>query len=91
MNIAGHAALISGGASGLGLATATALAAAGAKVTLLDINQAAAEAAAKRLGGLGLARDVTDADATERAVAAARERHGTARIVVNCAGIGRAP
>jgi NAD(P)-dependent dehydrogenase (short-subunit alcohol dehydrogenase family) len=90
MDIAGHAALISGGASGLGLATATALAAAGAKVALLDINQAAAEAAAKPLGGLGLACDVTDADATERAVAAARERHGTARIVVNCAGIGRA-
>jgi NAD(P)-dependent dehydrogenase (short-subunit alcohol dehydrogenase family) len=90
MDIAGHAALISGGASGLGLAVATALAAAGAKVALLDINQAAAEAAAKPLGGLGLACDVTDADATERAVAVARERHGTARIVVNCAGIGRA-
>src|SRR5580700_9550355 len=90
MDIAGHAALISGGASGLGLAVATALAAAGAKVALLDINQAAAEAAAKPLGGLGLACDVTDADAVERAVAVARERHGTARIVVNCAGIGRA-
>jgi NAD(P)-dependent dehydrogenase (short-subunit alcohol dehydrogenase family) len=90
MDIAGHASLISGGASGLGLATATALAAAGAKVALLDINQAAAEAAAKPLGGLGLACDVTDADATEDAVAVARERHGTARIVVNCAGIGRA-
>jgi NAD(P)-dependent dehydrogenase (short-subunit alcohol dehydrogenase family) len=90
MDIPGHAALISGGASGLGLAVATALAAAGAKVALLDINQAAAEAAAKPLGGLGLACDVTDADAVERAVAVARERHGTARIVVNCAGIGRA-
>jgi NAD(P)-dependent dehydrogenase (short-subunit alcohol dehydrogenase family) len=90
MDTAGHAALISGGASGLGLATATALAASGAKVALLDINQAAAEAAAKPLCGLGLACDVTDADATKRAVAAARERHGAARIVVNCAGIGRA-
>jgi NAD(P)-dependent dehydrogenase (short-subunit alcohol dehydrogenase family) len=90
MDVAGHAALISGGASGLGRATAAALAAAGAKVALLDIDGTAAEAAAAPLGGLGLACDVTDGDATERAVAAARERHGIARIVVNCAGIGRA-
>jgi NAD(P)-dependent dehydrogenase (short-subunit alcohol dehydrogenase family) len=90
MEVAGHAALISGGASGLGRATAAALAAAGAKVALLDIDGVAAEATAKELGGLGLACDVTDADATERAVAAARDRHGAARIVVNCAGIGRA-
>lgn len=90
MEIAGHAALISGGASGLGRATAAALAGAGAKVALLDLNGAAAEAAAKELGGLGLACDVTSAESTERAVAAARERHGAARIVVNCAGIGRA-
>ncbi|MBV8776430.1 MAG: SDR family NAD(P)-dependent oxidoreductase, partial [Alphaproteobacteria bacterium] len=90
MELAGHAALISGGASGLGRATAAALAAAGAKVALLDVNAAAAEAAANELGGLGLACDVTDAASTERAVAAARARHGPARIVVNCAGIGRA-
>jgi NAD(P)-dependent dehydrogenase (short-subunit alcohol dehydrogenase family) len=90
MDIAGHAALISGGASGLGRAAAAALAAAGAKVTLLDIDGAAAEAAAKPLGGLGLACDVTRADATVRALAAARERHGAARVVVNCAGVGRA-
>jgi len=90
VELAGHAALISGGASGLGRATAAALAAAGAKVALLDVNAAAAEAAANKLGGLGLACDVTDAASTERAVAAARARHGPARIVVNCAGIGRA-
>jgi NAD(P)-dependent dehydrogenase (short-subunit alcohol dehydrogenase family) len=90
MEITGHAALVSGGASGLGRATAAALAAAGAMVALLDIDGAAAEAAAKELGGLGLACDVTSAAATERAVAAAHERHGAARIVVNCAGIGRA-
>src|ERR1700722_5120653 len=90
MEIAGHAALISGGASGLGRATAAALAAAGAKVALLDIDGAAAQTAATELGGLGLACDVTSAEATERAVAQARERHGAARIVVNCAGIGRA-
>ena len=90
MDIAGHAALISGGGSGLGRATAAALAEAGAKVSLLDIDGARAEAAAKELGGIGLACDVTSAEATERAVAAARERQGPARIVVNCAGIGRA-
>ena len=90
MEIAGHAALISGGASGLGRATAVALAAAGARVALLDIDGTAAEAAAKPLGGLGFACDVTQGEATERAVAAANEKHGAARIVVNCAGIGRA-
>jgi NAD(P)-dependent dehydrogenase (short-subunit alcohol dehydrogenase family) len=90
MEIAGSAALISGGASGLGRATAAALAGAAAKVALLDIDGAAAEAAAKELGGLGLSCDVTSADETASAVAAARERHGAARIVVNCAGIGRA-
>jgi NAD(P)-dependent dehydrogenase (short-subunit alcohol dehydrogenase family) len=90
MEISGVAALVSGGASGLGQATAAALAGAGAKVALLDVNGIAAEAAAKALGGIGLACDVTNAEMTERAVAAARERHGAARIVVNCAGIGRA-
>jgi len=90
MDIAGAAALVSGGASGLGRATATALAAAGARVTLLDIDRARTEAAAKELGALGLAADVTSGDAVEAAVAAAREKHGPARIVVNCAGIGRA-
>src|SRR5215475_5647435 len=90
MEIAGAAALISGGASGLGRATATALAEAGAKVALLDIDGAAAETAAKEFDGLGLVCDVTKADAVEGAVAAAREKHGAARIVVNCAGIGRA-
>ncbi|HWB47770.1 MAG TPA: SDR family NAD(P)-dependent oxidoreductase [Stellaceae bacterium] len=90
MDIAGTAAVISGGASGLGRATAAALAAAGARVALLDVNGGAAASAAQQLGGLGLACDVTDAAAVEAAVAQARERHGPARIVVNCAGIGRA-
>jgi NAD(P)-dependent dehydrogenase (short-subunit alcohol dehydrogenase family) len=90
MDIAGAAALVSGGASGLGRATARALAEAGAKVALLDIDGAAAETAAKEFDGLGLACDVTKADAVEGAVAAAREKHGVARIVINCAGIGRA-
>jgi NAD(P)-dependent dehydrogenase (short-subunit alcohol dehydrogenase family) len=90
MEIAGAAALVSGGASGLGRATAKALTEAGAKVALLDIDGAVAETAAKEFDGLGLACDVTKADAVEGAVAAARDRHGPARIAVNCAGIGRA-
>ena len=90
MLIEGQAAIVSGGASGLGRATAEALAAKGAKVALLDVNLAAAEEAARAMGGLALACDVSDAAATERAVAAARERHGPARIAVNCAGIGPA-
>jgi NAD(P)-dependent dehydrogenase (short-subunit alcohol dehydrogenase family) len=90
MEIQGHAALISGGGSGLGRATAAALALAGAKVAILDVNEAAAVAAAKEIGGLALACDVTDAADTERAVVAAREQHGAARIAVACAGIGTA-
>jgi NAD(P)-dependent dehydrogenase (short-subunit alcohol dehydrogenase family) len=90
MEINELAALVSGGASGLGRATAMALAGAGAQVALLDIDEAAAQATAAELGGIGLACDVTSADETGRAVAMARQRHGAARIVVNCAGIGRA-
>jgi NAD(P)-dependent dehydrogenase (short-subunit alcohol dehydrogenase family) len=88
MEIAGAAALVSGGASGLGRATAHALALAGAKVALLDIHAQAAAEAAKEIGGLALACDVTDAASVEQAVAEARRHHGPARIAVCCAGIG---
>jgi len=90
MDVSGLAALVSGGASGLGRATATALAEAGAKVTLLDIDAGRVAAAAQELGGLGFACDVTRAEAVEAAVAAARAKHGPARIAVSCAGVGRA-
>ena len=90
MNIEGQAAIVTGGASGLGRATARALAEAGVKAAILDINEAAAVEAARETGGLAIRADVTDAASTEAAFAAARQRHGPARIVVNCAGIGTA-
>jgi NAD(P)-dependent dehydrogenase (short-subunit alcohol dehydrogenase family) len=90
MQIEGQAAVVSGGASGLGRATAEALAAAGARVAILDINEAAAAATAQEIGGFAIVADVTDAASVEAAIAAARERNGPARIAVNCAGIGTA-
>ena len=90
MQIEGQAAIVSGGGSGLGRATAQALAAAGARVAILDINEVAAAETARGTGGSAIAADVTDAASVEAAVAAARERHGPARIAVNCAGIGTA-
>jgi NAD(P)-dependent dehydrogenase (short-subunit alcohol dehydrogenase family) len=86
----GHAALITGGGSGLGAATALKLAKAGAKVAVLDINIAAARAVASDVGGIAIACDVTSSDATTAAIAEARSRHGAARILVNCAGIAAA-
>ncbi len=90
MQLNGISAIVTGGASGLGGATARALAQGGAKVTILDVNRDAAEAMAAEIGGLALACDVADAEAGERAMAAARAAHGPARVLVNCAGIGTA-
>jgi NAD(P)-dependent dehydrogenase (short-subunit alcohol dehydrogenase family) len=86
----GHAALVTGGGSGLGRATAERLAALGAKVAILDINGDAARSAAAKIGGIGIACDVTSPERTAAAIAEARTRHGAARILVNCAGIGPA-
>jgi len=90
MDVKGLGVVISGGGSGLGAATARHLAAAGAKVCVLDINGPAAEAVAKETGGLGLVCDVADGAATEAALAKARATHGPVRILVNCAGIAPA-
>jgi NAD(P)-dependent dehydrogenase (short-subunit alcohol dehydrogenase family) len=90
MEIEGQAAIVSGGGSGLGRATAEALAAGGARVAILDVNEAAATEAAREIGGFAIRCDVTDAASVEAAVAAARQRHGPARIAVNCAGVGTA-
>ncbi len=87
MNVQGVAAIVSGGGSGLGAATAQALAAQGAKVALLDINLDAAKAVAKEIGGIAVQCDVTSADSAQAAIAEAAATHGPARIAVNCAGI----
>ena len=90
MDIKGQAAIVTGAGSGLGAATAVCLAQAGAKVALLDINLDGARAVAAECGGLAIACDVTDADGAAAALAQAREKHGPARVLVNCAGIGPA-
>ena len=88
MDITDVAAVVTGGASGLGAATARALAGRGARVAILDLDGALAEETAKALGGLGVVCDVADAASTEAALAHAREAHGAARVLVNCAGVG---
>ena len=83
-------AVITGGASGLGAATARRLAAAGVKVALFDLNAAAGEALAAELGGVFCAVDVTQEDQVDAGFAKARAAIGQERILVNCAGTGNA-
>jgi len=90
MDVKEQGAIVTGGGSGLGAESARHLAAAGAKVTVLDISAEAAEAVAHEIGGLGLACDVGSADEAEAAVATARDNYGPARVLVNCAGIAPA-
>ncbi len=88
MQIEGQTAIVTGGASGLGGATAEMLARAGAKVAIFDLNAEAGEAKAKELGGAFFKVNVTDESEVEEAIAKAEGLHGKARILVNCAGIG---
>jgi NAD(P)-dependent dehydrogenase (short-subunit alcohol dehydrogenase family) len=90
MRLDGQSAIVTGGASGLGAATAQRLTRAGCRVAVLDINQSAVEATAAQIGGIGFVCDVADAASAEAAVARAREVHGAARLLVNCAGVGTA-
>jgi NAD(P)-dependent dehydrogenase (short-subunit alcohol dehydrogenase family) len=82
------AAVVTGGASGLGAATARALSAKGVRVALLDLNAGLGEPLAKELGGTFAKCDVTDESSVDAALAAVRKAHGQERILVNCAGIG---
>jgi NAD(P)-dependent dehydrogenase (short-subunit alcohol dehydrogenase family) len=89
MQIHGSSALVTGGASGLGLATAQRLAAAGARVVLLDLPGSDGAAAAERTGGTFVPGDVTNEADVAAAVAAAADA-APLRIAINCAGIGGA-
>lgn len=88
MNVSGQAAVVTGGASGLGAATARLLAKRGAKVAIFDRNAELGEAVAAEIGGLFAQCDVTSDEGVAAAFAAARDTHGQERVLVNCAGIG---
>lgn len=87
MEIKNLAAVVTGGASGMGFATAQLLHQHGAKVALLDMNEQAVKQKADEINGMGLLCDVTQPQQVEDAIAAAQKQHGVAQIVVNCAGI----
>ncbi|WP_299350369.1 SDR family oxidoreductase [uncultured Shimia sp.] len=90
MNIADTCAVITGGASGLGEATARQFAASGAKVALFDLNEEVGEKVAAELGGTFHKVNVTDEDSVAAGIAAARDAMGTINAAVNCAGIAPA-
>jgi len=87
MELEGAAAVVTGGASGLGAATARALAAQKVRVTVFDLNEDGARKVAEEVGGNYVAGDVTDPEHCQRAVDQAADG-GTLRIAVNCAGTG---
>src|SRR5271163_3790254 len=88
MQLKDQAAIVTGGASGLGAATARRLAAQGAKVAVCDLNATLAESVAAEIKGIAVVCDVSDAASAEAAVAQASKAHGPVRVLVNCAGIG---
>jgi NAD(P)-dependent dehydrogenase (short-subunit alcohol dehydrogenase family) len=90
MNIQGQAALVTGGGSGLGEATARELARLGAKVAVLDVNLANAEQVAADIGGVAIQCDITDGASLQAAIEQAAAAHGPARILAHIAGIGAA-
>ena len=88
MDVKGQGAIVTGGASGLGGATASALAAAGARVAIFDLNEALGREKAQAIGGTFVKCNVADGADAERAMAEAVAAVGTPRAVINCAGIG---
>lgn len=87
MQIDGLSAIVTGGASGLGKAAAQLLAHRGAKVTIFDLDETAGKAVADQFGGLCIGVDVSDSESVDQALNKAEDTHGTARILINCAGI----
>jgi NAD(P)-dependent dehydrogenase (short-subunit alcohol dehydrogenase family) len=91
MNIwTGQAAIVTGGASGLGAATATALATMGLRVAVFDLNETAGRAHAQAIGGQFERVDVSDPSSVAAGIAAVEAASGAPRVLVNCAGIGPA-
>lgn len=90
MQFSGSAAVVTGGASGLGEATARALAAQGVKVAIFDMNEAKGAAVAAEIGGVFCNVNVTDEASVDAGFEKARAAHGQERILVNCAGVGNA-
>lgn len=88
MEIKDQIAIVTGGASGLGAGTVRALAAKGAKVAVLDLNEELAKTVAEEVGGIAVKVDVADTDSVAAALATVREKLGIARIIMNVAGIG---
>lgn len=87
MHLQGIASIVTGAGSGLGAATARMLAALGAKVALFDLNEQTSHDVAAEIGGVSCTVDVSDQVSVVDGLAAAEERHGVARILVNCAGV----
>ena len=92
MQLAGSVAVITGGASGLGAATARLFAGAGARLALWDLNTEAGNALAAEFGsnGIFVRTDVTNGDDVQRALTQVQEQFGSVHIVINCAGIATA-
>ena len=90
MEINGQIALVTGGGSGLGAATARELAKQGAKVAILDVNAEGASTVAKEIGGIGISCDITNTESITNALAEVKDKLGTPRIIMNVAGIGTA-
>ena len=84
------AAVVTGGASGLGAATARALAAKGAKVAIFDLQREKGEAIAAEIGGVFCEVNVTSDESVDAGFKKARAAHGQERVLVNCAGVGNA-
>src|SRR3546814_905064 len=90
MEMNGVGVIVTGGASGLGGATAKMLADRGAKVAIFDLNEEVGKAHAESIGGLFVRVNVSDEASVEAGLAAAEAAHGVARILVNCAGLATA-